>query len=164
MDFLTPGIGLMFWMFLAFMVTFFILRKYAWKPILETLDSREKGIEDALSAAERAKAEMEKLSADNKNLLAEARIERDKVLKEAREAAKRINEEATLDASKISGKMIEEAKEVIDNQKNAAMTEVKNLVATLSIEISEKVLRNQLDSDKKQESLITGYLKDLKLN
>lgn len=142
----------------------FVLGKFAWKPILNGLKEREDTIEGALLAAEQAKNEMAALSADNAKLLAETRSERDAILKEAVAAAGSIVEEAKQDTGKITAKMIEEAKAVIENEKRAALADVKTLVAKLSLEITEKVLRKELSDKKAQQSLVDEYVKDLNLN
>jgi len=131
---------------------------------LNGLKEREDTIEGALLAAEQAKKDMEALSADNANLLAEARSERDAILKEAVAAASNIVEAAKEDTGKITAKMIEDAKSVIENEKRAALADVKTLVAKLSLEITEKVLRKELSDKKAQESLVNDYVKDLNLN
>ena len=131
---------------------------------LNGLKEREDTIEGALLAAEQAKKDMEALSADNANLLAEARSERDAILKEAVAAASNIVEGAKEDTGKITAKMIEDAKSVIENEKRAALADVKTLVAKLSLEITEKVLRKELSDKKAQESLVNDYVKDLNLN
>lgn len=164
MDILTPDTGLFIFQTIAFILLLFVLGKFAWKPILNGLKEREDTIEGALLAAEQAKKDMEALSADNANLLAEARSERDAILKEAVAAASNIVEAAKEDTGKITAKMIEDAKAVIENEKRAALADVKTLVAKLSLEITEKVLRKELSDKKAQESLVNDYVKDLNLN
>ncbi|MDB4447800.1 F0F1 ATP synthase subunit B [Roseivirga sp.] len=164
MDILTPDTGLFIFQTIAFILLLFVLGKFAWKPILNGLKEREDTIEGALLAAEQAKKDMEALSADNANLLAEARSERDAILKEAVAAASNIVEGAKEDTGKITAKMIEDAKSVIENEKRAALADVKTLVAKLSLEITEKVLRKELSDKKAQESLVNDYVKDLNLN
>lgn len=164
MDILTPDTGLFIFQTIAFILLLFVLGKFAWKPILNGLKEREDTIEGALLAAEQAKKDMEALSADNANLLAEARSERDAILKEAVAAASNIVEAAKEDTGKITAKMIEEAKSVIENEKRAALADVKTLVAKLSLEITEKVLRKELSDKKAQQSLVDEYVKDLNLN
>ena len=164
MDILTPDTGLFIFQTIAFILLLFVLGKFAWKPILNGLKEREDTIEGALLAAEQAKKDMEALSADNANLLAEARSERDAILKEAVAAASNILEAAKEDTGKITAKMIEDAKSVIENEKRAALADVKTLVAKLSLEITEKVLRKELSDKKAQESLVNDYVKDLNLN
>ncbi len=164
MDLLTPGLGLIFWQIVAFLAVVFILGKFAWKPILASLKERESTIEEALSAAEKAKQEMKELQAENEKLLDEARLERDNILKTATDAANKLREEAKEEAGKISGKMIEDAKNAINNEKKAALAEVKNEVAALSIEIAEKLLRKNLDDQKAQTALVNDFIKELNNN
>ena len=158
MDILTPDTGLFIFQTIAFILLLFVLGKFAWKPILNGLKEREDTIEGALLAAEQAKKDMEALSADNANLLAEARSERDAILKEAVAAASNIVEGAKEDTGKITAKMIEDAKSVIENEKRAALADVKTLVAKLSLEITEKVLRKEL-SDKKSARVFSERLR-----
>ena len=164
MDLVTPGIGLIFWQTLTFLLVLFVLSKFVWRPIMGALKAREGSIEDALQAAELAREEMEKLSADNEKLMVEARHERDKIIKEASAIASKIREEAKIDASKIGDKMVEDARHTINLEKQAAINEIRNQVAELSLSISEKILREKLKSDKDQKSLMDRYLKDIKLN
>jgi F-type H+-transporting ATPase subunit b len=164
MDLVTPGIGLIFWQTLTFLIVLLILSRYVWKPIMNALKSREGSIEDALNAAEQAREDMEKLSADNEKLLEEARLERDNIIKDASSMASKIREEAKKDASKIADKMVEDAKHTIDLEKQAAINEIRNQVAELSLQISEKILRKNLSDDKNQKALIEEYMKDLNQN
>jgi len=160
----SPDPGLFIWSTVAFLILFFLLSKFAWKPIVQALDERERSIEDALSKAEMAKAEMAKLISENEDLLKEARLERDSILKEAKEIKDQIIHDAK-DLAKIEGaKLIEAAKTEITNQKLAAMAEIKNQVSTLSLEIAEKVLRKQLEDQSKQQDLVRELLKEVKLN
>lgn len=160
----SPDPGLFIWSTVAFLILFFLLSKFAWKPIVQALDERERSIEDALSKAEMAKAEMAKLISENEDLLKEARLERDNILKEAKEIKDQIIHDAK-DSAKIEGaKLIELAKTEITNQKLAAMAEIKNQVSTLSLEIAEKVLRKQLEDQGKQQDLVRELLKEVKLN
>ena len=164
MDLLLPDSGLFLFQLLSFLILLFVLGKFAWRPILSALKDREQTIESALLSAEQAKAEMESLKSDNEKLLAEARAERDKILKEAMATANTIKEEAKEDTAKITAKMIEDAKASIENEKRAALTDVKNQVATLSLEITEKLLRKQLADQKAQKELVEDFVKDLNLN
>lgn len=164
MDLLIPDTGLFIFQVVAFLLLLFLLGKFAWKPILAGLKEREETIEGALAAAEKAKNEMEALQADNEKLLAEARAERDKILKEAVAAANSIKEDAKEETSKITAKMIEDAKASIDNEKRAALADVKTTVAALSLEITEKILKKELADEKAQKGLVEGYIKDLNLN
>jgi F-type H+-transporting ATPase subunit b len=151
-------------MLLSFGILVFLLTKFAWKPILKALKEREQSIEDSLRSAEKARNEMASLKADNEKLLAEARNERDKILKEAREAKDNIINEARGKASEEADRLLKIARETIHNEKMAAITDLKNQVANLSIEIAEKVIRQQLSTDEKQKALVAEMLKDVKLN
>ena len=164
MELITPGFGLIFWQTVTFLAVLFILGKFAWKPILTALKEREDSIEDALNAAEQAKQEMANLKAENEKLLDEARLERDKILKDATAAANKLKDEAKDEAGKISAKMLEDAKNAINNEKKAALAEIKNEVAVLSIQIAEKLLRKNLADDKAQKSLVDEFIKDLNNN
>ncbi len=137
MELLTPSFGLLFWTLLAFIIVFFLLRKFAWKPILSSLDEREKGIADSLETAQRVKAEMAQLKSENEELLARAREERGMMLKEARDTKDRIINEAKEQAKTEANKIMVEAQQAINVQKMAAITDVKNQVGKLVIEISE---------------------------
>lgn len=164
MDLLTPGLGLIFWQLVVFLLLVFVLGKFAWKPILNALKIREESIEEALNTAEQARAEMEKLKADNVKLLDEARHERENIIKEARSAANAIKDEARQDAAKNTEKMISDARSAIEAEKKAAMADVRNQITDLSISITERILNERLDNDKAQKKLIDSYIKDLKLN
>ncbi len=164
MELVKPAFGLIFWMFVSFGLILFLLKKFAWKPILEMLDEREKTISDALNSAQKAKEEMAALRAGNEKLLQEARNERDLLLKEARDAKETIINEAKTKANEEAAKLLTIARENISNEKMAAITELKNYVATLSIEIAEKVLKQELADPNKQKELVQTLLKDTKLN
>jgi|SRR5690606_1099148 len=164
MDLLTPGIGLIFWQLVGFLALLFILGKFAWRPITDALRSREESIENALAAAERAKVEMNALKSENEKLIQEARLERDKLLKEASETSKRMIEESREEAKRQGDKMIEDAKAVIETEKQAALADVKLQVATLSVQIAEKLLRRNLADDKEQKALVSDLVKDLNAN
>jgi len=164
MELLTPGLGLIFWQTVVFLLLFFLLAKFAWRPILDALKIREESIEEALKSADMARDEMASLKADNEKLMVEARVERDKLLKEAAAVANKIKHDAQQDAKKSALKMIEEAKSTIENEKQAAVKDVKNLVANLSLNIAEKVLRKNLSEDKAQKDLVATFLKDKGLN
>ncbi|WP_375579940.1 F0F1 ATP synthase subunit B [Marivirga tractuosa] len=156
--------GLFFMQLFIFLVLLFLLSKFAWKPILNSLKAREGSIADALQSAENAKEEMAKLQADNQKLLQEARLERDKLLKEATDIANKIKEEAKSDAAKQADRMISDAKNAIEVEKNAALKEVTTKVAELSLDIAEKLIRKNLSDDKAQKALAEDFMKDLKLN
>lgn len=164
MDLVTPSIGLVFWTTISFLALFLILRKVAWKPMLGAIHERERSIEDALNKAELAREEMSRLTNQNEALLKEARAQRDLLLKEAKELKDAIITEAKNQAQVEGAKLIEKAKIEINNQKVAALDEVKNQVASLSLEIAEKVLRKQFDDKQKQEAFVSDLLKDVKLN
>jgi F-type H+-transporting ATPase subunit b len=164
MELVKPEFGLVFWMTVSFLIVVFILRKFAWGPILSSLKERETSIEDALNAAKKAKDEVANMKAENEQLLKQARNERDMMLKEARDTKDAIVNEARAKAQTEADRMITIARETIQNEKMAAITELKNQVATLSIEIAEKVIRQQLASDEKQRALVNDLLKDVKLN
>jgi F-type H+-transporting ATPase subunit b len=164
MELVKPAFGLVFWMFVSFGLILFLLKKFAWKPILAMLDEREKTIADALNSAQKAKEEMIALRSGNEKLLQEARNERDNLLKEARDAKEAIINEAKVKAGEEANKLLAIARENISNEKMAAITELKNYVATLSIEIAEKVLKQELADPNKQKELVQSLLKDTKLN
>ncbi|MEB2776127.1 F0F1 ATP synthase subunit B [Algoriphagus sp. D3-2-R+10] len=164
MDLITPGTGLIFWQLFGFLGLLFILIKFAWKPMLAALDEREGSINNALKAAETARNEMANLKAENEKLLAEARLERDTILKKAQDTSVKMIDEAKADAVKVGAQMIENAKAVIETEKKAALADVKNQVASLSLDITEKLLRANLSDDKSQKDLVEGFIKELKLN
>ncbi|HAH35079.1 MAG TPA: F0F1 ATP synthase subunit B [Algoriphagus sp.] len=164
MDLITPGSGLIFWQLLGFLGLLFILIKFAWKPMLAALEERESSIENALKAAETARNEMANLKAENEKLLAEARLERDVILKKAQDASNKMIEDAKAEASKQGAQMIENAKAVIETEKKAALAEVKTQVAVLTLEVTEKLLRKNLSDEKAQKELVDEFIKDLKLN
>lgn len=156
--------GLIFWMSLTFVTVLFILGKFAWKPILKMIKDREKSIEDALQSAENAKAEMNNLKAENEKILQEARNQRDTMIKEAREIREQMINEAKTKAKAEGEKMLTSAREAIQNEKMAAITDLKNQVAQLSIDIAEKIIARELSSENKQKELIGDMLKSVKLN
>jgi F-type H+-transporting ATPase subunit b len=161
---ITPGIGLIFWTTIVFILLLVLLGKFAWKPILGAIKTREKNIEDSLAKAESALNDMRELQANNEKIMNKAREERDQLLKEARETKDSIIAEAKTKATKESERIIASAREQIVNEKNAAITELKNQVATLSIDIAEKILKSELSSDEKQKSLVSNLMKDINLN
>ena len=164
MALITPGIGLIFWMLISFSIVLLIIKKYAWKPILESLKNRESSIANALSQAEKARQAMAELKADNEAILKEAREEQSRILAEAREIRDKIVAEAKDKAQEEADKLVSGARENIENEKMAAVTEIKNHIATLSIDIAEKILKSQLAEDAKQKELVNTLLEDLKLN
>lgn len=164
MELVKPAIGLVFWMLLGFSIIFFILWKFAFPAILKGLKDREQGIQDALDAAKKAREEMSGLKAENERILQEARNERDQMLKEAREAKEAIVTEAKTKAQQEADRLLAIARESIHNEKMAAVTELKNQIATLSIEVAEKLIRENLSSDEKQKELANKLVSEVKLN
>lgn len=163
-ELINPGIGLVFWMLVTFVILLFLLKKFAWKPILDAVNQREEGIKNALLAAENAKKEMQNLQASNEKLLSQARQERDVMLKEAREIKEKMIADAKNEAQIAGQKMIEQAKASIESEKNAAMAEIKSQVATLSLSIAEKLLKEELSNKEAQTKLVDKLLDDVKLN
>jgi F-type H+-transporting ATPase subunit b len=164
MDLLLPGFGLIFWTLVAFLIVFFILKKYAWKPILKSLKERETTIAGALATAEKVKAEMALLKSENEALLAKAREERGQMLREARDTKDKIINEAKDQAKVEANKIIIDAQAAIQQQKMAAITDVKNQVGKLVIEVSEKILRRELGNKSEQEKYIKVLTNEVKLN
>lgn len=164
MDLLTPDIGLLFWTFISFAILFFILKKFAWKPIVKTVNDRENSIREALASADAAKREMQNLTADNEKLLKEARVERDAMMKEARELKSKLIADAKEEAKVEGAKMIANAQAAIQSEKKAAIADIKNQVASLSIEIAEKVVTEELSNKDKQLKLVSDLLGDATLN
>ncbi len=164
MSLINPGFGLIIWMTIALLVVLFVLKKYAWKPIMNALKEREDSIEESLRAADRAKEEMKELILDNEKLLREAKDERDAILREARKVKEKIIEDAKTKANIEAGNIVENAKVRIENEKKAALVEIKNTIATYSIEIAEKVLREELKDKKRQESYIRKLLEETSAN
>jgi F-type H+-transporting ATPase subunit b len=164
MDLITPGLGLMFWSALGFLVTLYLLSKYAWKPILTALDDRERSIEDALKSAEIARNEMANLKAENEAILHEAKIERDKMLLQASETSKQMVEEAKELAAKEGHLMLEKAKAAIQTEKLAALEELKVQIGILSMAVAEKLIKRNFTSDASQQKLVEELVRDIKLN
>lgn len=164
MNIVTPELGLIFWQVVIFLIVVLLLRAYAWKPILSSLKERESSIEGALRMADQAKLEMQQLQAGNEKLLAEARMERDRILKEATTMSNQFIEQAKTKATEEGARMIEQAREAIQNEKNSALAEVKNTAAQLSIDIAERILRRELTDQPAQQQLVDSYLKEVKLN
>lgn len=164
MDLITPELGLIFWTGISFAILLFILGKFAWKPILNSVNERENSIIDALKEADKARQEMQNLKSDNEKILKEARAERDALLKEAREIKDSIISEAKAEAKAQANKLVEQAKTTINNEKMAAITELKNQVADLSIDIAEKVMSKELSNEDNQLKLVEKMLGEVKLN
>jgi len=161
---LSVSYGTVFWATVAFLVVAFLLKKMAWGPILKSLEERSEGIENALNEAERARQEMSKLQAGNEQLLREARDERDRILAEAKSLKDSIVGEARAKATEESTRIIEAARMEIDNQKKAAITELKNQVATLSVDIAEKLTREKLTDNEKQKALNESLIAEIRSN
>lgn len=164
MDLVTPGIGLIFWTTIIFLILLFLLKKFAWTPINNAVKNREESIKAALSAADKAKDEMLLLQADNEKIIKEARNERDMMMREAKEVKEIIIGEAKEIAEKEAKKLIELARKNIQIEKSSAINEIKEEVAILSVEIAEKILREKLGNDQQQKALIDKLLDDIKLN
>ena len=156
--------GLFFWQAIILVILIILLAKFAWKPILAALAAREEGISNALLAAENAKKDMQNLKSDNEKLLAEARAERDAMIKEAREIKEKMIADAKSEAQAQGAAMIESAKATIESEKNAAMAELKNQVSSLSLEIAETLLKDELSNKEAQTKLVEKMLGDAKLN
>lgn len=164
MGIIEPGIGLLFWMTLTFVILLFLLAKFAWKPIVNAVNDRETSIVDALNQAKLAKKEMEDLKADNERIIREAKIERDAILKEAREIKDRIVGEAKDVAKSEGDKIIAAAKQTIETEKNAAMADIKTQIGVLSVNIAESILKHKLDNNEAQNELVQNYLNKSNLN
>lgn len=164
MDLISPDSGLIIWQLLIFLAVLFILGKFAWKPILNALNERESSIEEALLSAEKAKEEMKQLQASNEQLLAEARKEREKMIKSATDAANKIRETAREEGERERKRMVDDAGKEIESQKKAALADVKQQVAALSIQIAEKILRENLQGETAQKSYINKLVDDLNTN
>ncbi len=158
MDLVTPDVGILFWTFISFAVLLFLLKKFAWKPIVRTVNDREQSIREALASAEKARLEMQNLTADNERILKEARVEREALLKEAREIKSKMIADAKDEAQIQASKLIEQAKTAIQSEKKAAISELKNQVAELSVSIAEKVLQEELSSKDKQLAIVEEML------
>lgn len=164
MELIQPGLGLIFWMTLSFALVLFVLRRYAWKPILKMLKEREDEIDEALNAANKAKEEMKNLQADNEKLIRQAKEDRDAILNEARKVRDKMIDEAKDKANIEAQRIVESAKERIENEKMAALVDLKNQIAQLSIDIAEKILRAELSEKNKQEELIKRLIEETNPN
>ncbi len=164
MGLVSPDIGLLFWMVFSFSILLIILRKFAWRPILKALSDRENSIDQALKAAQLAKDEMARLQADNEKILREAVIEREKIVKEAREMKESIVRDAKMQATVEANKVMDNAKNVIVQEKAAAINEIKEIISTFSIDIAEKILREHLTEKENQKNLVKKYVDQIKLN
>lgn len=164
MQLLTPAFGLIIWTLLAFLIVFFLLKKFAWPAIIGGLQTREKNIADSLATAEKIKLEMAQMKNDNEAILAQAREERATMLKEAKETKDKMINDAKEEAKVQAAKIIADANASIHNQKMAALTEIKNQVGSLVLEVSEKVLRKELSNKAEQENYIKTLAAEVKLN
>ena len=162
MELVTPAIGLIFWTTVVFTLLVLLLKKFAWKPILSAVDERNKSIKDSLAQAEKARSEMSELTANNEKIISQAKVDRDIILKEARDMKNEIISEAKDKANKEAEKLVSTAKEQILNEKMKAITELKNHVADLSIEMAEKILNSELSDVAKQKELVSKALKESK--
>ena len=159
-----PDPGLLIWSTLSFLILLFVLGKFAWKPIMKAIGEREKGINDAIASAEKIKAEMAQLQSDNEKLLAQAREERTQILNEAKAIKDKMISEAKEQAKTEAAKIMADTQQAIENQKMAAVVDLKNQVGNLVIEVSEKVLRRELSNKSEQEGYIKQLANDIKLN
>ena len=164
MQLVTPGIGLLFWMLVSFSLVLFVLGKYAWKPIMKGIHQREDTIEKALEAANEAKKEMLKLKAGNEQLLRDAKDERDALMRDARKLKEAILDKAREKAHEEADRIIENARENIQFEKMAAINELKNQIASISIEIAEKLIGKELENKEQQKQLTEKLLNEVKIN
>ena len=164
MGLVMPDFGLLFWMVVSFSLLLWLLKKFAWKPILKALAAREDSIEKALQSAELAKKEMINLQSGNEKLLKEAMLEREKIVLEARELKDSIVREAKNQAVVEANKVLEEAKAGIARERAEAVNEMKSVISSFSLEIAEKILKEHLSDNKKQKELVNNYLENIKLN
>jgi F-type H+-transporting ATPase subunit b len=164
MDLLLPHLGLIFWTLLSFLIVFFILKKFAWKQIIDGLNERESNIANSIASAEKVKAEMAQLKSENETLLQSAREERTNMLKEAKEIKDKMINDAKEEAKVQATKIINDANAAIQQQKMAALTDIKNQVGKMVVEVSEKILRRELSDKAQQEIYISKLAEDIKLN
>lgn len=164
MELITPDFGLIFWMTLAFGIVFIVLKIVAFPIISKALKKREEKITEALELAERTQEEMKQLKADNEKVLQEACEERDKILTDARSTRDRIIEEAKAKAMEETNRIVETAKETIENERKAALTDIKNEIANISIKVAEKILEKQLDNNQAQMDYIERIIKETENN
>ena len=164
MDLVTPGIGMIFWTTLFFLILLFILGKFAWPAILAAVNARNDSIKKALETAEKAREEMAQLQSDNEKILAEAKVERDAMIKEARDMKDKIISEAKEKAGEEASKVLKNARAAIQSEKTSAITEMKQQMALLSVNIAEKVLKSKLSGDKEQKELVEKLVDDIDLN
>ncbi|MCX8478679.1 MAG: F0F1 ATP synthase subunit B [Chitinophagales bacterium] len=164
MDLLLPDLGLFFWTAIIFLIILFLLTKFAWKPVVKMLNERSEGINQALKSAEAARAEMANLTADNQRILNEAKEEKSRIIKEAKDAAEKLRTMAADAAKADAAKILADAKREIENQKNAAMMDIKNQIGTLATEVAEKMIRKELKKDGEQMNYVNSLVNEMKLN
>jgi F-type H+-transporting ATPase subunit b len=164
MQLVTPELGLLFWMLVSFGIVFFILKKFAWKPILHMLYEREESIDAALKEAEKAREEMSKLQAKNERILDEARVEREKIFREAQEMKEKIVGEAREQAIREKDKIMGEARASIEAEKMSAIREIRNTAAELSVMVAEKLLVRELSAEAKQKALVEQLIREIPVN
>ncbi len=164
MELVTPGLGLIFWTSVVFILLIVLLKKFAWKPILNAVEKRSKNIKDSLNAAEKAKLELTELNSEKEKIKKESLAERDALLKEAANTKAQILSDAKTQAKTETEKILSNAREVIHTEKLAAITELKNQVAILSLDIAEKIVKEQLSSNDKQKALVDNLVKEVNLN
>jgi len=164
MQLVSPEIGLLFWMLVSFGIVFFLLKKFAWKPILHMLYEREESIDAALKAADKAKEEVAMMQANNERILNEARTEREKIFREAQEIKEKILVEAREQAVKEKDKIMNDARVAIEAEKNTAIKEMRNIAADLSVLVAEKLLTRELSAGMKQKDLIEQLIKEIPVN
>jgi len=164
MEIVTPSVGQLFWGGLVFLMLLFLLAKYAWKPIVNAVSEREQNIRTAIELADKTKAEMKELQSRNEDLLKEAKAERDGMIKDAKETANKMVSDAKNDAKNEAAKILADSRSAIASEKAAAISELKTQVASFSLEIAEKIIRQELSSDDKQKTLASKMAKDINLN
>ena len=164
MNLITPDFGLFFWMLVTFMLVFIILKRFAWKPIVQALKEREENIREGLDNAEAAKKELDTVKVTSDKILSEAIVERDQLIKQGRELKEKITVEARQQAEKETKKIVENAKKMIEEEKNAALNQIKIQIAELSVGIAEKILRKKLEDEPLQAEYMTSLLDEFKLN
>ena len=164
MQLVTPDIGLLFWMLLSFGIVFFLLKRYAWKPIMNMLYEREQSIEQALKAADKARKEMENLQANNERIINEAYAEREKIFSDAQKIKEKIVTEAREQAIREKDKILNDTRMTIEAEKNAAIREMRNVAAELSVQIAEKIIRHELSNNQKQKELVEQMISEISVN
>ncbi len=164
MDLITPDFGLFFWMLVTFTLVFLILKKFAWKPIVQALKEREENIQEGIENAETARQELENVKIKSDKIISESIVERDKLIRQGREIKEKLMVEARDEAEKEARKMVDSAKKLIEEEKTAAVNQIKEQIASLSVEIAERILRKKLKDDADQTELMNSLLDEFKLN